>query len=299
MLKGRGSGHAASSQKSGKGLQPRRGRAAAAVPMLGCSGAEGSLRRGQELINAKHFWTAAQALFAVFISASSNRALRCPLGPGLAHGVGMSPLGCAHSSGAAPRCQKRRLHGHTMPDSPTPPVLETRERLHSPLLSPSQAWLPLNLAFFHLRLCEAGPAAKALAAPRRTPAPRCVGERVGAAGVHRVGKPNLDIYLFLGGAVCVCARARCVHAHPGLWAEVHARGEPPRGVWGVPGAGSSRGCPAFMSPCGDPILCPHGGGTRVGVSPMWAGGLGLQAAPPQFVATRLRPEQTHHMGAQR
>lgn len=81
VSKGRDSGRAASSLKSSKGLQPRRGRAAAAVPMLGCSGAEGRLRRGQELINAKHFWTAARALFAVFISASSNQALRCPLGP--------------------------------------------------------------------------------------------------------------------------------------------------------------------------------------------------------------------------
>lgn len=223
------------------------------------------MRRGQELINAKHFWTAAQALFAVFISASSNRALRCPLGPGLAHGVGMSPLGCAHSSGAAPRCQKRRLPGHAVPDSPTPPVLETRERLHSPLLSPSQAWLPLNLAFFHLRLCEAGPAAKALAAPRRTPAPRCVGERVGAAGVHRVGKPNLDIYLFFWGGLCVCVCSCSVRARAPRIVGRGAR------AWGAPpwGLGCAGGRLQQRVPCpyvalwGPDLLCPHGGGTRV------------------------------------
>lgn len=303
VFKGRGSGRAASSRKSGKGLQPRQGRAAGAVPMLGCSGAEGRLRRGQELINAKHFWTAAQALFAVFISATSNRALRCPLGPGLAHGVGTSPVGCAHSSGAAPRCQKRRLPGHAMPDSPTPPVLETRERLPSPLLSPSPAWLPLNLAFFHLRLCEAGPAAKALAALRRTPAPRCVGERVGAVGVQRVGKPNLDIYVFFwGGCVCACSCSVRARAPRIVGRGARAWGAPPLGFGLCRGQAPAEGALPLCRPVGTQSCAPMGGGQALGdtgVSPAWAGGSGLQAGPPWFVATRLRPEQTHHMGTQR
>lgn len=55
----------------------RLGRAAAAVTMLGCSGAEGRSRRGYELINAKQFWMASQAFFfffSIFISASSKPA---------------------------------------------------------------------------------------------------------------------------------------------------------------------------------------------------------------------------------
>lgn len=63
VLKGQESGHTISPLKQGSGQRAGLGRAAVAVTMLGCSGAEGSSRRGYEFINTEQLWMLSQGFF--------------------------------------------------------------------------------------------------------------------------------------------------------------------------------------------------------------------------------------------